>query len=132
MIPCPRAQGLTLCDYVIREEGTGKMSFIGAFTRIATKGFPSVPRPFYVFATLTDGLGEGNLELTITQLSSDEEIFALQRPIRFPQRFVDLQVLLRLNHCSFPEEGMYLFTLSVDNEAITQRRVRVYSVEGTT
>ena len=126
MIPTPRAQGLTFCDYVIREEGTGKTSLVGTFTGMRTDGFPSTPRPFCVFAALTDGLGEGNLELTITHLRSDEEILRLQRPIRFPNRFMDLQVLFRLNECSFPEEGTYLFTLSVDEENIAHRRLRVY------
>src|SRR5947209_5375548 len=110
MVPCPRAQGLTLCDYVMREEGTGKMSLVGMFTRMRTTGFPSTPRPFCVFAALTDGLGEGALELTVTNLRTDEEILALQRRIHFPTRFMDVQVLFRLNECSFPEEGIYLFT----------------------
>ena len=62
MIPTPRAQGLTLCDYVIREEGTAKATLVGTFTGIRTDGFPSTPRPFCVFASLTDGLGEGTME----------------------------------------------------------------------
>jgi hypothetical protein len=130
MIPCPRAQGLTLCDYVMREERTLKVSLVGTFTGIRTDEFPSTPRPFCVFAALTDGLGEGTLELTITHLASDEEILRLQRTINFPNRFMDVQVLFRLSEVSFPEEGIYLFSLSVDEDTIAQRRVRVYSNEG--
>jgi hypothetical protein len=128
MIPCPRAQGLTLCDYVMREERTLKVSLIGTFTGIRAGEFP-FSRPFCVFASLTDGLGEGMLELTITRLASDEEIVRLQRSIMFPNRFMDVQVLFRLNEVSFPEEGTYLFSLSVDDDTIAQRRVRVYSNE---
>jgi hypothetical protein len=129
MIPCPRAQGLTLCDYVIREEGTGNISLVNTFTRMRTLAFPSTPRPFCVFAALTDGQGEGNLELTVTNFHTDEEILNVRRPIRFPDRFVDVRVIIRLNQCSFPQAGVYLFTLSIDDESIAQRRIRVDSSE---
>ena len=132
MVPCPRAQGLTLCDYVMREEGTRKLSLVGTFGALMVTGFPSESHPFWVFVSLTDGLGEGNMELTITQLSTDEEIFAIRQAIRFPDRFADLEVLFRLDDCSFPEEGPYLFTLLVDDVVVAQRRVPVYSVEETT
>jgi uncharacterized protein DUF6941 len=127
MIPCPRAQGLTLCDYVMREEGTLKVSLVGTFTGMRTDAFPFSPRPFCVFAALTDGLGQGTLELTITHLASDEEIYTLRRPIDFPNRFMDVQVLIRLSEFSFPEEGLYLFSLAVDDDTVAQRRVRVHS-----
>jgi hypothetical protein len=128
MIPCPRAQGLTLCDYVMREEGTRKMSLVGTFTKIGADVFPFSAEPLCVFSTLTDGLGKGTLELTITSLTTDEEIYSFQRTIEFPNRFVDVRVLFRLRDVSFPEEGFYLFSLSVDTDTIAQRRVRVYSV----
>lgn len=127
MIPTPRAQGLTLCDYVMREERTLKVSLVGTFTGMRTDTFPFSPQPFCVFSALTDGLGQGTLELTITHLANDEEIFTVQGPIEFSNRFVDVQVLFRLSDLSFPEEGIYLFSLSVDDDILAQRRVRVDS-----
>jgi hypothetical protein len=128
MIPCPRAQGLTLCDYAMREEGTRKMSLVGTFAKIGADVFPFSAQPFCAFSTLTDGLGEGTLELTIASLTTDEEIYTFRRPIEFPTRFIDVRVLFRLRNVSFPEEGHYLFSLSVDADVIAQRRVRVYTV----
>jgi hypothetical protein len=112
----------------MREEGTRKMSLVGTFTKIRADAFPFSAQPFCVFSTLTDGLGPGTLELTITSLTTDEDIDSFQRPIEFPNRFVDVRVLFRLRDVSFPEEGLYLFSLSVDTDTIAQRRVRVYSV----
>jgi hypothetical protein len=53
----PVAIGMTLCDYVIVEEKTKKVSLIGAFTGMRVSRFPSDPSPFSVYAALTDGLG---------------------------------------------------------------------------
>src|SRR5689334_5976929 len=48
MIPTPVALGLTLCDYVLVEQGTKKVSYIRSFRRLRASGFPVVMSPFFV------------------------------------------------------------------------------------
>lgn len=55
-----------------------------------------------------------------------EEIYALQYPIRFPDRFVVVNVILRLHNIRFPTEGSYECVLFVDADEVAHRRVRVY------
>lgn len=129
MVPSPTAIGLTLCDYVIVEERTKKVSVIGSFSGLKVAGFPAVPQPFCVFASLIDGEGDGTVELTVTEVSSDEEIHTLRRPVHFPDRLTEVQVRFRLHECVFPAPGAYVFTLSVDNEWVAHRRLRVYQGE---
>jgi hypothetical protein len=129
MIPPPSAIGLTLCDYVILEEGTRKISLVGSFTGLQVLGFPSVPQRFSVFAVLTDGMGDGTIELAVTQLETDQEIYSVRRSVHFPDRFMEVRVLFRVGQCSFPVPGTYLFTLLVDGDWIAHRRLRVYSSE---
>jgi hypothetical protein len=130
MVPRPSAIGLTLCDYVIVEEGTKKSSLIRAFTGLRAQGFPWTPRPFCVFATLTDGLGEGVIELTLTRLETDEEVYTIRRSLRFPDRFMEVRAFFRLAECTFPASGAYVFSLLIDGEWVAHRRLRVYSREG--
>jgi hypothetical protein len=129
MMPAPIALGLTLCDYVLVEEGSKKVSLIGSFIGIRAAKFPFVPLPFCVFAPLTGGLGDGRVELSVTDLDSNEEIYSLVRALRFPDRFVEVHVLFRLSECEFPQAGSYLVTLLIDGDWIAHRRLRVYSME---
>ena len=105
MIPRPLALALSLCDQVIVEEGTRKLSLVGGFNGLRARSFPFVPSPFCVIATLSGGLGEAEVTLAVTELQSDEEIYSLTRQVRFPDRFVEVHVLFRLAECSFPAAG---------------------------
>jgi hypothetical protein len=129
MIPAPLALGMTVCDYVIVEQNTRKVSLIGSFSGIRGESFPLVPLPFCVYSSLIGGLGEASIELTVTHLESDREVLALQRSTNFPSRFTEVQVIFRVASCQFPEPGSYQFTLLVDGEWVAHRRVRLYSTE---
>jgi hypothetical protein len=125
MIPPPLSVGLTLCHYVMVEERTRNVSLIGGFSRFRGREFPFTPSPFYVYTSLTGGHETGELELTVTSLQTDEEVFALRRPLTFPDRLTKVSVLFRLNDCEFPAEGFYLMTLSMDGEWVAQLRFEV-------
>ena len=129
MVPRPIALNLTVCDYVIIEEGTRKVSLVGVFSGIRALTFPFFRPPFCVFVALTDGQGEAEVELTVTHVESDEEVYSFQRSVRFPDRFTEVRVLMRLAECPFPAPGSYMFTLLVDGEWIAHRRIHVYSTE---
>jgi hypothetical protein len=53
MVPTPTALSLTICDYVIIEERTRKVSLIGAFTGISAEYFPILVLPFSAFAVVS-------------------------------------------------------------------------------
>jgi hypothetical protein len=130
MIPRPTPVCLSLCDSVIVEEGTRKISLINSFSTIRLSQFPKAPQPFCVFSTLTDAQGEGMVELSVTRLETDEEIYAVRRTLGFADRVTDLSVLYRIGNCVFPARGAYLFTILVDGEWIAHRRIRLELREG--
>ena len=129
MIPRPIALGLTLCDQVIVEEGTRKVSFIGTFHRLQAPAFPFVPERFCVVAILTGSKGEGELALTVTNLQTEEEVSRSTGRITFTNRFTEVRVVLRPSECSFPTPGIYMFTLMVDDEWIAHRRILIQETE---
>jgi len=129
MVPRPLVLGLTLCDYALVEEGTKKVSLIGAFSGIRAASFPFFRPSFCVFASLTDGEGDADVDLTVTHLESDEEVYFLQRSVRFPGRFTEVRTLFRIADCRFPAAGAYFFTLRVDREWVAHRRIQVYPSE---
>ena len=131
MVPQPVVLGLNLCDYVILEAETNKISLIGIFPKLRANRFPFLPSPFCVHAALTDGLGDATIDLIATRLDSGENIYARRRRVRFSSKLRELHVVFKVNNCSFPSPGTYLFTLLVDGEWVAQRRLRIYSEEQT-
>lgn len=125
MVPTPVALGLTLCDYVIVEDGTKRVSLIGTLTKITGGSFPHLAPQFFVFAALMDGLGDATVDVIATRLDTNERIYARQRRVHFSDRLRELHVIFRVADCRFPAPGVYQFTMLVDGEWVAQRRIHV-------
>lgn len=114
-----------MCDYVLVEQGTNKVSLIGSFRELSVDRFPAVLPPFFIYAALTDGLGTGTLELVLSRLETDEEVYRYRTRISFQDQLTVLHVYLRLHNCSIPAPGAYEFMLLVDGALVAQRQLRV-------
>src|SRR4051794_1231891 len=99
MIPTPLSIGLTLCNSIIIEEGTRNLTLVGSFQGFRADEFPFTPSPFYAVTALVGGHGEGELELAVTHLESDDELFAIHRRLSFPDRLIPVRVSYRLRNC---------------------------------
>jgi hypothetical protein len=130
MTPKPVAIGLLLCDRVIVDKDTNSPSAIGIFTGLAVDSFPSESQRFSVLAVLTDAQGEGRGKMTVYRLDDhwlrQEEIYATEHTLRFPDRFAVINFNLRVRTIRFPVPASYEFVLFVDSDEIAHRRVRVY------
>src|SRR5262249_41232986 len=127
MTPLPMVLGLTVCEKVIVEEGTKNVSLVNTFTKLTVEGLPSPTQRFALYAVLTDAEGEATIDLTVTHLDTDEEVYALQRTLHFPDRLAEVRLLYRLREIAFPLPGLYQFTIYLDGEWLTQRRLQVVS-----
>ena len=125
MTPTPVVTGLMLCDHVIYEEGTGKVSPIGIFNRLRVDKFPSTPIPFWVFAMLTDGLGMGKIKVVVTQLETGIEVLSRGSSVYFQDRLYMVNQRVKLTTCSFPAPGWYSITLSIDGVPVADRRLEI-------
>src|SRR5262245_3803408 len=123
MDPRPVVLGLNLCDYVIVEERTRKVSLIGTFSGLGTAEFPALAPPFSVFAMLTDGLGSATIELIVIQMETNEQVYLHQAVLTFPDKVAEVRYHLRVRQCTFPTPGNYQFTLVLDGEWMAHRRL---------
>jgi hypothetical protein len=128
MIQPPKVIGLFLCDQVIFDRDTQKPCLIGCFAGKAVDDFPSGPQKFDVFAALTDGLGDVTMDLAVTHLETDQEIYSRQFPFRFPDPLRVIHLYFRVRTCEFPARGSYLFTLAMGEVEIASCRLRVYQL----
>lgn len=121
----PVVVGLTVCRDVSKDV-TGDLTIFRSFTGMSTTSFPAQVTPFCVVVTLTDGEGDGRLELRITKL--DDPSFDVARvtiPLRFPNRLQHVDCVIRVTRCVLPSAGVYLVSLFLDDEWIAQRSLQV-------
>jgi hypothetical protein len=125
MNPPPIALGIVLCEKVIVEEGTRSATLVSVFKRLEVERFPSPPQQFALAAWLTDGQGDGRLELVIKRLETDEEIYAARRPLHLPNQLAEVRVTLHIRDCVFPAPGQYEAVLQADGVWIARRKFSV-------
>jgi hypothetical protein len=125
MVPKPIALGLTLCEKVIVEEGTKNVTLVNIFTKMYVEEFPSPPQRFAAFAMLKGGQGDGIIQIAITHLENDEEVYTLQNVVHFPDRLVEVRVLFRMSDVAFPAPSRYQVTLLIDGDWIAHRDLLV-------
>jgi hypothetical protein len=126
MTQTPIPVGLILCDHVLVEQGTKKISIIGSFRRVDVEQFPAKLPPFFLYAELTDGLGSGIMESVLSRLETDEQVFSYRTPIRFSDQLSVLRTRLRISNCTIPSSGAYQFMLLVDGMFVAQRQLQVF------
>jgi len=123
--PVPR--GLFLCDLVIVEAQTGKVSLVNTLDRFRCPVFPSVPKPFVVYAFLTDGIGDVDLTIEIEGLARLEQVYSYTTRVRFPDRVAATHFKFTVTDCSFPRPGLYQVVLYANRNPIAQTRIEVIS-----
>ncbi|HEY1859909.1 MAG TPA: hypothetical protein VGG61_06125, partial [Gemmataceae bacterium] len=102
---------------------------IGTFDKLRATSFPAFVEPFSVYAVMTDGEGPATLELSVTRLDTDQEIYYREDRITFPERLKDSRVHYRMKQFVFPAAGWYEFVLMVDRGWVAQCRVLLYQAE---
>jgi hypothetical protein len=125
MTPTPATLSMSLCDYIIIEEGTGKASLIGCFDRLVVPDFPSPPRAIFLSAELTGGHGRGRVSVDMTRPDTGETVGGTQADVYFRDRLFVVRYRTRVTDCSFPVPGRYAVALLVDGELAGQRIIEV-------
>jgi hypothetical protein len=120
----PVTRGLFLCDLVVVEAQTGKVSLINTLDRFRCASFP---KPFVVYAFLTDGFGDVDLTIEIAALSGLEQVDSYATRIRFPDRVAATHFKFTVTDCSFPRSGSYQAALYANREPIARTRIEVVS-----
>ena len=129
MIQRPVAVGLTVCETIIVDEQTRNVTPVNCFRRWRVAGFPSEPFPFVVFAWLTDGIGQGRLEVVIQRLDADEPkvVYRISLPCQFTNPLDEVRLTIRIRDCVFPIAGAYAVNLLADGELVAHKRLILFA-----
>src|SRR5437899_10596775 len=66
--PYPAIRAILVCDLLIRDERTRKVSLIGITEQIDAQRFPWTLHSVFVWATITDGQGDYRIRLDLVRL----------------------------------------------------------------
>jgi uncharacterized protein DUF6941 len=121
MIVIPKAVALTFCERMDVNPATGHVSLVGIFNSRKLQKYPASAQPFTIYTVLHDGFGEGTMELSLVQASTDTEIHRWRKWWASTRRLqiVNLEIMIR--QCVFPAPGRYLANLRFENQLITHR-----------
>jgi hypothetical protein len=121
----PVALGLIACQQAVIEAKTNNVTLVNCFAQLHVDEVPSDPTRFVIFATLWDGEGEIDLEVSIMRLDTDEAIYKQVYTVRLDDRLSLTRFLYRTEPIVFPVEGIYEVALRANQDSIAYHRFEV-------
>jgi uncharacterized protein DUF6941 len=125
MIRAPQVSGILLCGR-LSFDVPGEASLVDLFHSLRFREFPSPRLDFTAYCSLYDGIGEGTIELVVTQVDPGTDVYRYQKRVTFPGRLQGFGLEMKLTKCRFPAPGRYAFVLRFEGEYLTDRYVHVY------
>lgn len=120
----PEVVGLTLCERF--EINQGMASLVGLFQGLHFASFPSPVKDLIVYAGLSGKSVEGTMELAVTRLVGEKDLFSYKRWLTFPDQVITVNLLVPVA-CVFPAPGLYSVSLRFDNEVLSQRTLEIFA-----
>jgi hypothetical protein len=133
-VVCP---GIIFSDSTIREQGTGKLSIIGAFTHFNSPGFPFLSPQFIVTVLISNIRGpvEGlPITIRIEATGSAHVLASISGQMNIGPEITGnevLEVVVPVPPTPFPQAGGYNVNVLVGSELINSRLLFVRSISAT-
>lgn len=122
--PTPIVLSINICDNIIRDETTKKVSLIGLFSTIRANVFPCTHPQMHVYIVLTNGHGGYRTEIRFLDVDS-KAIVSMVGELNFqdPLQIVELNMCWQQLH--FNKPGEYTVEVLFDNAPIGYRKFRI-------
>lgn len=116
----PTVVGLKVCQHAIVQEKTRNVTLVNCFRKLQFAEFPTEPTAFTVCVVLTDGRGDGELQLRICELDDMDVIWTQTRKAKLTDPLKEIWFLLPVTECVFPRPGKYEISLTIDRQHAAQ------------
>jgi hypothetical protein len=120
----PIILAFVLCDTIIREVNTNKISLIGTFNGIFAEKFPCYHPKLSVYLAITEVHGRVPCELRMMSLTDGRMIFNLPGEISFGPTDV-AELVFQLQPVRFDQAGVYAIEFWAGNELLGSRKLNV-------
>jgi hypothetical protein len=111
---------LLMADRVITEDNQ-KKGILGTFTQFTVRQVPAALPPWFIYAAVTNIVGEHPFSLNLVFDKSQQVIFSAGGTLKVddPRRVVEL--VIPVPNVVFPEAGTYVVSFHVGGEQIGSR-----------
>jgi len=123
--PDPSVLSINICDSIIRDERTKKVSLIGLFNSIFASTFPVRHPVMHVYIALTNGHGLYKLNVRLTRAEDDVPIATMEGPIEFPNPLTVVELNIEWRGVEFNKPGEYVVEVLSDTALIGSRKFYV-------
>jgi hypothetical protein len=119
--PKPIVLSINICDTIIRDETTKKVSLIGLFNAIKANTFPSTHPLFHVYVALTNGHGPYKTTLRIVNIKDNEVIINIDGDLNVDSPLQVIELNIGLQGLRFKGPGKYSVQVLCGGEPIGSR-----------
>ena len=127
--PKPSVLSINVCDTIIRDEGTKKVSLIGLFNTIKANSFPCTHPQMYVYVALTNGHGTYKTEVRFVRINTDKPLAGIAGELAFPSPLHVVELNVCWQGLRFEEPGDYLVEVLCDGDAVGDRKFRIVGAQ---
>ena len=125
-IPDPDVLSLIVCDQIITDRVTGKVSLIGMFSAIHTPRFPVRHPQICVHVALTDGRGKTPLTIRIVDANEARKPLVEGKGIvEFKDPRMIANLALQFHGLRFPEPGQYRVQIWSGSSLLREARLHL-------
>ncbi len=127
--PTPSVLSINVCDSIIRDETTKKVSLVGLFNTIRVNNFPYSHPSLHVYIALTNGHGKYQTDIRFLSLSDNKPIVGMKGHLEFqnPLQVVELNVCWQ--KLLFKKPGEFVVQVLCDGAPIGERKFIVIGPE---
>lgn len=122
--PNPTVLAINICDSIIRDETTKKVSLIGLFSVIQAPGFPIVHPLMHVYVALTNGHGDYAMAIRFCD-DKGQDLARMEGPIQFANPLQVIELNLAWQQLQIKHAGEYTVEVWCNKVRISERRFRV-------
>ena len=118
----PIVMSINVCDEIIRDEISKKISLIGLFSQIQTATFPAHHPSLHVYVSLTDGHGNYAGELRFVSEEDNSIIASMKGKVPFQNPLQTVELNFAINNLKFEKPGKYRVEFFCDDEPVGSRQ----------
>jgi len=123
--PVPVVLSINVCDSIIRDERTKKVSLIGLFNMIKSNNFPCTHPAMHVHVAMTNGHGKYKTEIRLADLQGDEPIIGMIGELDFKSPLQVIEMGAAWRNINFQKPGEYGVQVLFNDAVVGTRKFRV-------
>lgn len=128
--PPPKCKAILLCDQIILDQFTGKISVVGVFEEYVLSQIPGFTVKACVFLQLVEGIGSCILEVRLEDVEARTVIGrGINVTVDFSDRTIKNNVVIALPSLPIAKAGFYDLVVLADGQEVDRQKFAVRLIQ---